>query len=155
MGNEGETKTKLSSGWIYNMEKWSFFSHLLSSHVPIKQTRKVCHPKTSFANQRKNPHVRKQTSVSISHLQYPRHAQKPPKDISSTQDAHSPGVTVVWYHHMPLLLQPPQPTASLFHLPTYLIRTRTAARGSYLNSQLTLSCSYKHNLGKANQLPVK
>lgn len=29
-------------------------------------------PKTSLVNQRENPHIRKQTAVSISHLQYPR-----------------------------------------------------------------------------------
>lgn len=72
------------------------------SHQRVK---KNLPPKTSLLNQRKKLTRWKQTTISISHLQYPLDAQKPPRDISSTQDAHSPGVTVVWYHHMPLFLQ--------------------------------------------------
>lgn len=81
----------------FKIETFLLQSPLLSSHSQHKDKKGLLLQNWScYGKGKKKPtRVRKQPSVSISHLQYRHDAEKPPKDISSRQDARSPGVTAV------------------------------------------------------------
>lgn len=116
------------------MEKSSFFSHLLCSHVPIKESKKLCHPKLVFLSKEKNPHVENK-QLSPSPIFSTPSMLRNHQEISQAHRMHIHQV-LLWFGTITCHFSCSKPTAAL--LPTYLIRTHTAAPGSYLNVQLTL-----------------